>query len=269
MIILSKAKSKALGKVEGFRRLIAWMRLTTNWRQLWKHRRQKERLPPIQFRSGEVLYHGPYDSPLLLLDEVWVNQWYEMKGTPPPNGTMLDVGANIGSVSLYWAWRVPSLQVHCYEPNPSAFETLRRNIRENHLEQRTTIHPEGVGRASGNLRLWVNIPTDLSTAYMEQSPVEGGTRIDVPVVGIDDAWRRLGSKQIWLLKVDTEGAEVDILEGASPSFLAAVQNAIVEFHDNIYPGSLTRCLTVLERAGLSCRVLHHPWDEGIIYAGRR
>jgi FkbM family methyltransferase len=215
-----------------------------------------------------VLHHGPFDSPLLLLDEVWIKRWYELGAIPPSGATMLDIGANIGSVSLYWANRAPSLRVHCYEPNPSAVDTLRQNVHANGLTQRVTIFPEGVGRAAGTLPLWVNIPTDLSTAYLDESPVEGGRRIGVPMVGIDDAWKRLNTPEIWLLKIDTEGAEVDILEGASTAFLASVRNAIVEYHDNIYPGSLERCQRLLERAGFQCRVLHHPWDEGVIYAQR-
>jgi len=259
---------KILGKFEGLARLIRWMRVTANWREVWKYQRQKDRLPPIELRSGEVLHHGPHDSPLLLLDEVWAYRWYEFPHVTPPDALMLDIGANIGSVSLYWSQRVPNLRIHCYEPNPSASVTLKRNVIQNSLESRVTIHPEGVGRSAGVLRLWVDIPTDLSSAYMDKPPVEGGRRIEVPVLSVDDAWQRAGGKAIWLLKVDTEGAEVDILEGASPSFWAAVQNAIVEYHDNIVPGSLARCQRVLEAAGLRCNVRHHPWKEGIIYAHR-
>ena len=142
------------------------------------------------------------------------------------------------------------------------------NIAGNGLDQRAEVFPEGVGRSRGSLKLWVDIPTELSTAYLEKSPVEGGKRIEVPVVGIDEAWQRLGREKIWLLKIDTEGAEIDILEGASSSFLAAVENAIVEWHDNIVPGSLARCRAVLEGAGFQCRFRHHPWDEGIIYCQR-
>jgi FkbM family methyltransferase len=181
---------------------------------------------------------------------------------------MLDIGANIGSVSMYWAYRAPSLRLHCYEPNPDAFATLRTNIDRNGLTPRASIFSEGVGRSAGSARLWVNIPTDLSTAYLETSPVEGGRRIEVPIVGIDEVWNRTGRAPVWLLKVDTEGAEGDILEGASSQFLAAVRHAIVEYHDNIVPGSLNRCQHILEHAGFQCRIRHHPWKEGIIYAER-
>ena len=130
-------------------------------------------MPPFELRNGLVLHHGPYDSPILLLDEVWIRQWYELDRIPPANATMLDVGANIGFVTLYWANKSPSLRVHCYEPNPAAVATLRRNIAGNGLDQRAEVFPEGVGRSRGSLKLWVDIPTELSTAYLEKSPGGG------------------------------------------------------------------------------------------------
>ena len=72
-----------------------------------------------------------------------------------------------------------------------------------------------------------------------------------------------------MLKIDTEGGEVEILEGASDRALAAVQNAVIEYHDNLVPGAFDRCRAVLERAGFTYRVVAHPWQEGIIYASRR
>jgi FkbM family methyltransferase len=263
---LDRIQDRVLQRFTNIKTVLSWMRFASNWPEMVKHR--NDVLPPIRLRSGEVLHHGRFDSPLLLIDEVWLKQWYSIDAVPPSNGLMLDIGANIGSVTLYWARRVPSLRIHCYEPNPSAFETLRQNVDGNGLNGRATIHSEGVGRSAGTIRLWVDVPTDLSTAFSDTSPREGGRRIEVPIVGIDEVWRRAGGQQIWLLKVDTEGAEIDILEGASASFLAAVQHAIVEYHDNIRPGSFDRCRQVLEKAGFQCRVLHHPWKEGIIYARR-
>jgi len=245
------------------------MRLTVNWQTIWKYRRQKEQLPPLRLRNGLVLHHGPYDSPLLLLDEAFIKRWYDIEARPPAHAVMLDIGANIGSVSLFWSAQSPTLRIDGYEPNPAAYETLRRNVSSNRLQSRMRTFPEAVGREAGILHLWVDIPTDLSTGYLDHSPQEGGRRIPVPVVSLDEAWRRLNHDPIWLLKIDTEGAEVDILEGASQELLGAVQHAIVETHDNIYPGAFTRCRTILEHAGLTCWARMHPWDEAIIYATRK
>jgi FkbM family methyltransferase len=255
-------------KLKGARRLGQLIRQTTNWTEIWKYRRQKPLLPPLRLRDGAVLYHGEQDNPLLMLDEVYVKRWYEIMAVPPPDANMIDIGANIGAVTLFWAVNSPSLRIHAYEPNPSAYGSLQRNIEENSLRARVRTFPEAVGRGLGEFELWVDVPTELSTGYLESSPAEGGRKIAVPMVGLDEIWSRLDKKRIWLLKIDTEGAEVDILEGASNAVLDATQNAIVEYHDQIVPGASQRCRRVLEAAGFECRILVHPWEEGIIYASR-
>lgn len=246
------------------------LRLTPDWRRIQEYRRgaSDSTLPPLRLRSGLVLQHGPLDDPVLMLDEVFINRWYEIDATPPPGALMVDIGANIGAVSLYWAEKASSLHIHAYEPNPSAGDVLRLNMEVNGTQNRVDVFAEAVGRGQGQLDLWVDVPSALSTGYLDESPADGGRRISVPMVGLDEVWRRLDQRKIWLLKIDTEGAEGDILEGASSGVLEAVDHAIVEYHDNISPGVSSRCRRVLEAAGFECRELVHPWEEGIFYARR-
>jgi FkbM family methyltransferase len=248
--------------------LVHFSRLLTNGPAVWLNGKRRKPLPPLRFRSGITMHHGKQDDPLLLLDEVFIRRLYEFKTDAPPGAVMVDIGANIGSVTQYFALASPTLRVHASEPNPAAFAILRKNFEENRIAQRTTIFPEAVGRTAGSLSLWVDVPTVLSTAFGDAPPREGGKRIDVPMVGLDEVWRRLDRGSIWLLKIDTEGAEGDILEGASKACLAAVRNAMVEYHDNIVPGVSDRCFKVLRDAGFTWRTFVHPWNEGIIYATR-
>lgn len=88
------------------------------------------------------------------------------------------------------------------------------------------------------------------------------------MIGLNQVRQRLGQREIWLLKIDAEGAEGDIFEGAPEAMLGATQNAIVEWRDNICPGVASRCREVLRSAGFSCRERIHPWNEGVIYATR-
>jgi FkbM family methyltransferase len=245
-------------------------RVTPDFLKIWRSRKQgnKTHLPPLRLRNGVVLKHGAFDNPVGLLEEVFLDRWYENSASPPRDAIMVDIGANIGAVSLYWTARSPSLHVHAYEPNPSAVGTLRQNIDANGLRSRVDIFPEAVGAGDGELNLWVDIPTELSTGYLNHSPVEGGKRIPVPMVGMEEVWRRLDQRDIWLLKIDTEGAEADILEGAPEALLRATRMAIVEYHDNICPGASERCRRVLNAAGFQWHERVHPWDEGIIYARR-
>jgi len=215
-----------------------------------------------------VLNRGPYDDPKMMLDEVFIRRLYDFKTTAPQGSIMVDIGANIGAVTQFFARKSPSLSVHAYEPNPDAFSTLQLNLLENGLKTRVTTFANAVGKSQGELSLWVGVNTALSTGYSESSPEQGGRQIKVPMISLDQVFEKLNGQGVWMLKIDTEGAEGDILEGASSSTLASVKNAIVEYHDNIVPGVSERCYRVLKNAGFKWKIFTHPWDEGIIYATR-
>ncbi|HWT91718.1 MAG TPA: FkbM family methyltransferase [Solirubrobacteraceae bacterium] len=227
---------------------------------------------PIRLRDGTVLHHGDLDDPLLMLHEVWVEELYRPAVPPPPGATMIDAGANIGAVALYWLAREPTLRVHAYEPNPCALTALHRNARANAAAAgggELTVHEEALGAGRGELDLWIDGPSYEATGYRDEPPAGASRRIPVPVVGLDEAWERLGRGPVWLLKIDTEGAEADILAGASSDTLAAVRCAIVEYHDDIYPGSADRCRALLRSARLTVdRETAFDWGQGILYASR-
>ena len=73
---------KLRGKLQGLKHLLTLIRLTVNWQAIWRNRRGRGQLPSLHLRNGIVLHHGPYDSPLLLLDEVFAKRWYEIGAKP-------------------------------------------------------------------------------------------------------------------------------------------------------------------------------------------
>jgi len=203
---------------------------------------------------------------MLLFREIFVDRFYENLDAPP-NAYILDVGANIGALTLLWATGRPDLRLHAYEPNPESYATLTRNVEANGLSNQVSIFPEAIGRTHGELELWVDIRTTFSTAY-GKAPFEGARKQRVPMISLDEAWERMGRNPIWMLKIDTEGAEGDILEGASDALLSSVTNACIEWHNNIVPGVFTRCRDRLAAAGFRFHTRNHPWDEGIFYASK-
>lgn len=111
------------------------------------------------------------------------------------------------------------------------------------------------------------MPTALSTAYGD-SPGTNGRKVSVPSITLDDAFADIAGG-VWMLKIDTEGAEGDILSGASTATLQRWRNVVLEWHDNLVAGVSDVCRRRLTDAGFrfdSERV--HPWNEGILYCVR-
>src|SRR5260370_25386181 len=65
--------------------------------------------------------------------------------------------------------------------------------------------------------------------------------------------RCIGDGPIALVKIDAEGAEAGILEGADAETLKEIRQFVIEYHNSLCPGALERCERVLADAGFRCR----------------
>lgn len=255
-------------KLHAVRALYRMARHLSNWRAVWSSYRARRPLPPLHFRSGLILHHGEHDSPINVLHEIFGERQYAQHINFPLRGTMIDLGANIGAVSMDCALRSVNLRVHAYEPNPATNQVLRQNVDANGLSERVTVHNEAVGRERGELTIWTNMHSMMVTAYSDAPPQLGATAMSVPLIDLNEVVRRAGGGPVELLKIDTEGGEADTLEGATTSTLATISQVILEYHDTLCPDALARCRRVLEGAGFHCSV--RPFNEGIglLYARR-
>jgi FkbM family methyltransferase len=235
-----------------------------NWREVWAAYSAAQLLPPLHFRRGFVLNHGPADDPILLLHTVFAKSEYGSLGAGR-SAVLIDIGANIGSVVLDRVSRDRTVVVHAYEPNPSTFETLRRNVRENGLESRVELFNEAVTRQNGVVLLWSGDSSVLSST--SAGAAVGGASVSVPTVSLDCAIRRTGAQHV-AVKIDAEGAEVEMLEAASPAALQTIDEVALEYHDSIVPDARARCTEVLERAGLVCHASPFNAHQGILTARR-
>jgi FkbM family methyltransferase len=263
----SAAVERAVSRVRNLRLMLKTMRWLTNGREVWTEYRRGRTIPPLQFRSGLVLHHGEGDAPVFLLLEIFANGCYG-RGGRVARGHVTDIGANIGAFALYCAWQRPDVRVHAFEPNPRAYETLRYNVHENHLEAVITRHNVAVAGRASELRLALNGPSLVASAY---TPVQDGatpsTRM-VPAISLADALS-CADADAELLKIDAEGAEVSILEEASADTLRRARHVAVECHDRLVPGALTRSRRALETAGFHCRARCDRRCGSMLYARRQ
>ena len=223
-------------------------RLSNGWQVLYDRRRHRPALPPYRFRNGTVWYHGDYDEPVLLFREFYVNCWMPSLQGAPAGSVVVDIGANIGAATLFWAGEeVPGLVIHAYEPNPQAFLTLQRNVAASRPKAQVTLHQTAVAGERGEIELWVDVPTILSTSY-GASPGVHGRKVTVPAVTLDDVLADIPG-EVWLLKVDTEGAEGAILSSVTTAALQRCRSIVLEWHDNLVPGVSDLCRRLLIEAG--------------------
>jgi FkbM family methyltransferase len=237
-----------------------------NWRQIRRHQRAGIAIPPLNIRGRFTLLHRPEDAPLFQVAEVLGAKCYRRYIREPKEGTVIDIGANIGVVTLDWATRLPGLRIHAYEPNPQTYAVFLKNIEAQQLRDRVIAYQQAVGRRSfGRVVLHGGRDSVLSSHYYRGDAIS--STFEVETISLDEVIRRCGTCNPDLVKIDTEGAEADILEGASILTLRRVRQFVLEYHNSLVPGALARCREVLTGAGFDCIVRPGPFDkQGLLYA---
>lgn len=126
------------------------------------------------------------------------------------SGALIDVGANLGIVSLILAKRFPERQVHTFEPNPSTFQSLRSNILLNRCDN---IKAKQIAIASHDGETTFNAdPVNRGTTSISET--QGEHVLSVPCITLDTYCESQLLKEVALLKVDVEGYEELVFHGA-------------------------------------------------------
>lgn len=257
------------GKYYAIRMLVSMIAWFDNWREVWLSYRSGAEIPHLRFRRGFVLHHRPEDQVLLQFFEVFRDKNYRRYITEPRFGTMVDIGANIGAVSLDWATRLQGIRIHAYEPHPGTFAMLRENVDANHEAPCIATYQEAVGGRTGTLVLRTGGSSMENSAYGSSTAARKLDEIGVTMVSLDMVIERCsGDGPIGLVKIDAEGAEADILEGAHPETLKEIRQFVIEYHDGLCPNALARCERVLADAGFRCATPPARPSQGLLYAWR-
>lgn len=186
-------------------------------------------------------------------------------------GTVVDLGGNVGVFSSRIAPHSKRLVV-C-EPVPENFARLRKNLDG---FPHATCLPIAVGDRRGTLPIYLPRRKDKSgtfTAHREgHEDLMSEEFVEVPMIPLADLFTEQGIDTVDLLKIDTEGAEYDILYPAA-DLLPRIRRIHGEFHDVRREDPRTRIANFtawLEQHGYRVAVEHHPKfaNHGMFFAVR-
>jgi FkbM family methyltransferase len=148
----------------------------------------------------------------------------------------IDVGAHVGTWTLRLAPRFRT--VYAFEPNVSTWNALARNIFEFRITNVVAL-PLALGDQEGWVKLHVHEMPSHST-LLPQHPMASASKeageLPVYVTTLDGFWRRtvnereVVDRHIDLIKIDTEGSELDVMKGAERVFKAHRPRFCIETH---------------------------------------
>lgn len=169
-----------------------------------------------------------------------------------PGMTFVDAGANVGYFTALAASCVgPSGRVFSFEPQPDSYRKIAAMIERNNLPQVRAFRC-GLSSAEGILPLYLAPEGD---GEQNATMVEHGASrcVMVPVKTLDQWARDMQIEQIDLIKIDVEGHEPKVLEGAARLLTERRIKAVLTEFNEVWlrksGNSSDRLHTSLERAG--------------------
>ncbi|MCC5832535.1 MAG: FkbM family methyltransferase [Chlamydiales bacterium] len=128
------------------------------------------------------------------------------------NNVCFDIGTNIGWFSLHLAQKKPGIQIHAFEPLPAVFNNFKKNLNLNNFEG---IHPYKLGFSNKEDVLDLHFSPSLTAlSSIKQLFPEQTSKIKCKFITLDSFVEANHIQNIDLLKIDVEGAELLVIEGA-------------------------------------------------------
>ena len=148
-----------------------------------------------------------------------------VKGAP----VIADIGGNVGGFAVWAAYRWPASQIHSYEPVLRNFDLLQANTSA--FRDRVTCYNVGVGEPGLREMYYGKHNWGECSLYRGDEQRDAGEQVRV----IDP--QQL--PEAHLVKIDTEGAEIEILEGMTYLPFAY----LIEYHSDENRRSIDRLLS--------------------------
>jgi FkbM family methyltransferase len=138
----------------------------------------------------------------------------------PPGGTVLDIGANIGIMTVYLATKVKDASVFAFEPIPHNVKVLEKVISHYKLKN-VTVCNYALGNEDGEIEMVMPVISSVKMqglSHVVHNTIKEnneGERFKIPLKKIDSISEIMNSpKPVTAIKMDVENFEYFVLDGA-------------------------------------------------------
>jgi FkbM family methyltransferase len=180
-------------------------------------------LPPIIVKRKYCHYTLFYSLGTSIVNEISKGGFYERPlieriqrelSSKNLSKVFIDVGANIGLISLQVLRICPELKIFAFEPGKVQYELLHKTVIENSLQNKINIFNKALSNKSGHSEFIVHGSCHVSgDGFIDTGRAGHSRKRIVEKTTLDLWWKQQGKPAIGIIKIDTEGAELWVLEG--------------------------------------------------------
>ncbi len=223
----------------------------------------------VELRHPPVRFHVRGLMDVWIIKETCLDRDYETIGEELQDGwIVLDIGAGLGDFTIYAAKSRPHCEIYAYEPFPESYELLQENLKLNAVDN-VRAFPYAISDGqSAQLTLALTGEAVQHRTTPAGAPV--AATVAVPCLSLEQALAATSLSRVDFLKIDVEGAEFEILFGASDAALSVIRRVCLEYHDGVTPHAHAELVRFLQDKGYQVRTRPNPVHNllGLLYAWR-
>jgi FkbM family methyltransferase len=185
--------------------------------------------------NNKKVYYRASTSDMTLIYEILLKSKYKSEYYLPEKlnpKVIFDIGGNIGITSVYLAKLFPNSLIYTFEPMPENFEILQKNISQ---YKNIRAFNYGLGSKNGSFKVYLSSdPENYGgiSFYPDAHGNQEKSYISCEVKNVNEIINDLEVESIDLIKIDTEGAEYDILSTLKVDILRGTSWITGELHGN-------------------------------------
>ncbi|NEO42591.1 MAG: FkbM family methyltransferase [Moorea sp. SIOASIH] len=243
-------------------------------------------LPPLLLKNGFTIFHDCEEvkgndladiirviNQIILgrFESIFCEQFYTNNEfyKPGNNHVILDIGAHIGLFALYCNMQDKSNKLHCFEPAKATVNYLKKNVIQNGLQDAIRIYPYAILDKTTTMTLRSSQATETRSLFKEKKLTTNNTNNflsspefmkviktndsteRVQCISLEQALQLANTERVDFLKIHVQGAEVEIVTGASEAVWQKINKVALIYHEYIRPGCSDLLVKVLTSHGFS------------------
>jgi FkbM family methyltransferase len=201
-------------------------------------------IPVTAVKTSVLVPNSTYEVSLRLrtsdiptFNQVFIRREYESANLPQGADVIVDLGANIGLATIFFGLKYRGASILSVEPEDGNFAAMIGNIEA--LGLRVQKRQAAVWKTNGSVNLHTESESGASLdawGVQVSDRVDGSNRI-TKCYNIGTLMDDAGLATVDILKIDIEGAELEVFSSGAEEWLPRVTLIIIETHDRFRPGS--------------------------------